>query len=160
MTTTRARSTVTLVAAAEPARAHAHFARRLELETDADDVATAIRSRMVDFVLVDVRTRAAFDAGHLPGAISLPHRDMTAETVASLPAGMVVVYCWGPGCNGAVKGAAKLTAFGRSVKEMLGGFEYYVREGHPVEGRAADAGLYARDDSGVVTLPSGFSCDC
>jgi rhodanese-related sulfurtransferase len=57
----------------------------------------------------------------------------------------VVVYCWGPGCNGAVKAAADLARMGRPVKEMIGGFEYWVREGHPVEGTgsAADGGSVA-----------------
>jgi hypothetical protein len=36
------------------------------------------------------------------------------------------------------------------VKEMIGGFEYWVREGLPLEGAAADA--YARDASGLVGL--------
>ena len=28
-----------------------------------------------------------------------------------------------------------LAAHGRQVKEMIGGLEYWVREGHPTEGR-------------------------
>jgi rhodanese-related sulfurtransferase len=69
----------------------------------------------------------------VPGAISLPHSRITADTVAELPDGPVVAYCWGPSCNGATKAAARLAALGRPVKEMLGGFEYWEREGHPVE---------------------------
>ena len=30
---------------------------------------------------------------------------------------LLVVYCWGPGCNGATKAAVKLSALGFSVKE-------------------------------------------
>jgi len=45
---------------------------------------------------------------------------------------LLVVYCWGPACNGATKAAAELAALGRPVKEMLGGFEYWAREGHAV----------------------------
>jgi hypothetical protein len=33
---------------------------------------------------------------------------------------------------------------------MLGGFEYYVREGHPVEG--AQAERHGRDASGLVAV--------
>ena len=47
------------------------------------------------------------------------------------------------GCNAATNAAARLAALGRSVKEMLGGFEYWVREGHPVEGADAGSGRYA-----------------
>jgi rhodanese-related sulfurtransferase len=108
-----------------------HFARRLEVETDVADVAAAIEAGEADFVLLDSRSRASYDAGHLPGAVHLP--EISAETVAELPAGLVVAYCWGPSCNGACKAALRLAQLGRPVKEMLGGFEYWAREGHPVE---------------------------
>ncbi len=147
-------SAVTAVPAAAPEDAARHFAGRLAVETDADDVATAVRSGEVDVVLLDARSPASFAAAHLPGARSLPHRAIDAQVAAELPDGLVVVYCWGPGCNGAQKAGAALTRHGRQVKEMLGGFEYWVREGHPVEGEAGANGRYARDASGLVGLPA------
>jgi rhodanese-related sulfurtransferase len=131
--TTLTRSSVTAVPAAEPESARAHFARRLALETDVADVADAIERGERDFVLLDARSDEAFAAGHVPGAISLPHARITAETAAALPDGLVVAYCWGPSCNGATRAAVKLAEHGRQVKEMLGGFEYWRRERHPVE---------------------------
>ena len=110
-----------------------HFARRLEVETDVSDVAAALDAGDADFVLLDARSRAAYDAGHLPGAVHLPHAQITAESVAQLPDRPVVAYCWGPSCNGACKAALRLAQLGRPVKEMLGGFEYWKRDGHPVE---------------------------
>jgi rhodanese-related sulfurtransferase len=113
--------------------AREHFARRLEVETDVADVAAALAAGAPGFVLLDARTREAYDAGHLPGAVSLHHSEITAETVAALPDGPVVAYCWGPSCNGACKAALRLAELGRPVREMLGGFEYWAREGQPVE---------------------------
>jgi rhodanese-related sulfurtransferase len=55
---------------------------------------------------------------------------------------VVVTYCWGPGCNAATKGAARLAALGFRVKEMIGGIEYWRREGHPVEGTEGDQAPY------------------
>lgn len=136
--------------AASPEAAHAHFAARLALETDPEDVAAGLRAAGRPFTVLDVRSAAAYDAAHLPGAISLPGSAINAEAVATLPEGLLVLYCWGPGCNGAHKAAAKLTAHGRQVKEMIGGFEYWVREGHPVEGHAA-ADLHG-DEPGLVWL--------
>jgi rhodanese-related sulfurtransferase len=112
--------------------AHAHFANRIAVETDVADVA-AVPAGERDFVLLDARSRSSYADGHLPGAISLPHAEITAETIATLPEGLVVAYCWGPACNGACKAALRLAELGRPVKEMLGGFEYWVRDGHPVE---------------------------
>jgi rhodanese-related sulfurtransferase len=89
---------------------------------------------------------------HLPGAINYPHRGLTRQALEALPEGPIVVYCWGPGCNAATKAGAKIAALGREVREMIGGFEYYVREGYPVEGK--QAARFARDESGLVTLPS------
>ena len=150
----RLMSSVTAVPAAPPAEAARHFAARLAFETDAADVGAAVRAGARDFVLVDVRSREAYAAGHVPEAVSLPHAEIDAAAAGALPAGLVVVYCWGPGCNGAQHGARRLAAAGRQVKEMLGGWEYYVREGFPVEGRLARAGLYAADERGLVGLPT------
>ena len=60
------------------------------------------------------------------------------------------MYCWGPGCNGATRAALEFARLGHPVKEMLGGFEYWVREGLPLEG--ADADRFERDASGLVGL--------
>jgi rhodanese-related sulfurtransferase len=132
-----------------------YFARRLEFETDADDVGSALQHGTAGFVLIDARSPAAYAAAHLPGAVSLPHREITAQT---LPEGPLVVYCWGPGCNAATKACAKIAALGREVKEMLGGFEYYVREGYPVEGE--DAHRHDKDQSGLVVLRGETIAGC
>jgi rhodanese-related sulfurtransferase len=137
----------------QPEIAYAHFTHRLSVETDADDVGTALLDGSADFVLLDARSPAAYAAAHVPGALSLPHRGITQDALDALPDGPIVVYCWGPGCNAATKAGLKISALGREVKEMIGGFEYYVREGYPVEGE--QAARFARDESGLVTLPSG-----
>jgi rhodanese-related sulfurtransferase len=132
-----------------------YFERRLEFETDADDVGSALQDGTADFTLIDARSPAAYAAAHLPGALSVPHRGLTAD---SLPDGPLVVYCWGPGCNAATKACAKIAALGREVKEMLGGFEYYVREGYAVEGEQAHR--YNKDQSGLVVLPGETMGGC
>lgn len=147
-------SAVTTTPAATPEAAARHFAARLSYETDAADVGTAVVAGDVDFVLVDVRSHSAFAAGHVPRAINLPHGEIDAATAASLPSGLLVVYCWGPGCNAAQHGARKLATHSREVKEMIGGWEYYVREGFPAEGELAQTGLYEADQAGLVGLPS------
>jgi rhodanese-related sulfurtransferase len=130
--TTLTTSAVTAVPAADPAVALEHFAGRLAVETDVADVAQALAAGERDFVLVDARSEESFAAGHLPGAISLPHERINAETAAALPDGLVVTYCWGPSCNGATRAAARLAELGRPVKEMIGGYEYWRKERHEV----------------------------
>jgi rhodanese-related sulfurtransferase len=131
--TTLTAGAVTAVPAADPAAALEHFAGRLTVETDVADVAYALAAGDRDFVLLDARSEESFAAGHLPGAISLPHERIDADTVAALPEGLIVTYCWGPSCNGATRAAARLAELGRPVKEMIGGYEYWRKERHAVE---------------------------
>jgi rhodanese-related sulfurtransferase len=41
-----------------------------------------------------------------------------------------VVYCSGPHCNGADRGALRLAQLGRPVKKMLGGITGWQDEGY------------------------------
>ncbi|WP_028608416.1 rhodanese-like domain-containing protein [Paenibacillus harenae] len=125
--------------AASPEETHRHYMNKLAVETDVADVRHDMELGVGGFLLIDVRLDKAYEECHIPGAISLPHRQMTEETTASFPKDQViVVYCWGPACNGGARGAARLSGLGFRVKEMLGGIEYWRREGGPVEGTLAD----------------------
>ena len=67
----------------------------------------------------------------MPGAINIPHRSLTPERLAAYPADtLFVVYCAGPHCNGATKGALRLARLGRPVKEMIGGIAGWRDEGY------------------------------
>ncbi|MCW0213349.1 MAG: rhodanese-like domain-containing protein [Pseudonocardia sp.] len=115
---------------ATSAEAAAFFLARLTFLTDVADVHASLAGRDPGFVLVDVRSRAAWDQGHVPGAVHLPHADLPGDLDPGVP---VVTYCWGPGCDGAARGAYALATAGFRVKEMLGGIEYWVREGFAVQ---------------------------
>ena len=125
-------SPVSAVPAANCQVALAHFAGRLAVETDAAEVASALAAGERDFVLIDARSREAYERGHLPGAVGLPHAEIDEATLAALPDGLVVAYCRGPGCNAATKAGRRLAELGRPVKEMLGGYEYWMRDGRAV----------------------------
>jgi rhodanese-related sulfurtransferase len=133
MTTTTAASALFDHVAA-PEDAVRHFRGRLGFETDVSDVAAALAADQPGFVLVDTRSEAAWVAGRVPGALHLPGRRISDEARARIAPGTpVVVYCWGPGCNGATRAALAFATLGHPVKEMLGGFEYWAREGFAVE---------------------------
>jgi rhodanese-related sulfurtransferase len=132
---TRTTSRVTEFAHAAPQDAAQHFARKLTYETDCADVWKAISGGNIDFLLVDCRTADSYAKAHLPSAISLPVAEITEERLRDIPDIPLVTYCWGPSCNAATKGAMRLASLGRQVKEMIGGIEYWIREGHPTEGK-------------------------
>ncbi|MFJ3705477.1 MULTISPECIES: rhodanese-like domain-containing protein [Streptomyces] len=129
------RNPVLRVPPASPAAAAAYFGASLAFHADVSDVATALDpGDDPGFVVVDSRSTASWNQGHVPGAVHLPTA-LVAEQAAGLldPAVPVVTYCWGPGCNGGAKAALALAELGYQVKEMLGGFEYWVREGFAYE---------------------------
>ncbi|MFD1773776.1 rhodanese-like domain-containing protein [Paenibacillus rhizophilus] len=129
------KSQVLSVPPASPAEAAAYFAAKGRFETDVADVAYDLREGLLNFVLVDVRDARSYEEAHLPGAVSLPSGYLGRSGAPELPRDRaLVVYCWGPACNGATKAAARLAAQGYQVKEMLGGIEYWRREGGPLEG--------------------------
>jgi rhodanese-related sulfurtransferase len=139
-----------------PADAAAYFARRLAVETDVSDVAAALDSGEPGFVLLDSRSAEAWAQGHVPGAVHLPGREIAARADGELDRAVpVVTYCWGPGCNGATRAALALALLGFRVREMNGGFEYWAREGLPVE--TAD-GVH-RGVLDPLTAPA-VSCGC
>ncbi len=112
-----------------PAEALAHFQGKVTFETDCSDVHESLTGG-ADFVLLDVRGRDSYARGHVPGATSLPHWEITAERMAEWPEQAVfVAYCAGPHCNGADKGALKLSRLGRRVKIMIGGVTGWAAEG-------------------------------
>ena len=129
-------SLVRQIPAAPSAIALMHFSNRLTFETDCSDVYGSQEAGEVDFVLVDTRGPSAYQRGHVPGAINIPGRLMTAQTLAAYPAStLFVVYCAGPHCNGANKAAVKLAALGYPVKEMIGGVTGWLDEGFELSTR-------------------------
>lgn len=121
---------VTAVPAAPSSEALEHFTRRQGFETDCWDVHDALTRNAADFVVLDVRGPRLYEAGHVPGAISLPHGKITESRMSAWPPETTfIVYCAGPHCNGAAKGAIRLARLGRPVKEMIGGVTGWADEG-------------------------------
>jgi rhodanese-related sulfurtransferase len=129
--------------------AHQHYVARLSVETDCADVGADLADGIADYTIVDVRGARNYERAHVPGALNAPSGTIDEHVAAALPAGPLVVYCWSPGCNGAHKAALALTRHGRQVKEMIGGMEYWIREGLPIEGSTAEE-LAARADHALV----------
>jgi len=123
-------SAVSRPPAADPARALTHFESLLEFETDCWDVHHAVTNNRQDFVLLDVRGEELYSTGHIEGSISLPHVRINETNFEVYPSDtLFVVYCAGPHCNGADKGAVRLAKLGRPVKKMIGGVTGWLDEG-------------------------------
>lgn len=115
----------------------AHVEARLAYEIDVVAAAAAVEAATA--VLVDTRRLASWEHGHIAGALHLPATAIEAR-LDELPRDRtLIVYGWGPGCNGATGTARSLLAAGLDVRELLGGYEYWVRNG------------FATESAGVIT---------
>jgi rhodanese-related sulfurtransferase len=124
---------VTSAPAASSADAIAHFSAEFSFETDCWDVHEAMASDAPGFILLDVRSPALFEKGHVAGAVNLPHAKIIASKMRDWPDGtLFVTYCAGPHCNGAARGALRLAKLARPVKIMAGGVTGWVDEGFPL----------------------------
>jgi rhodanese-related sulfurtransferase len=133
------------------------FAERLQFQTDPSDVYAALDAGTT-FALIDTRGEPGWRQGHIPGALHLPTAEIPARAAALIdPATPVVTYCWGPGCNGATRAALAFARLGYQVKEMIGGVEYWIREGFPLD---TAVGTVRRPVDPLAAPMDTITCDC
>jgi rhodanese-related sulfurtransferase len=83
-------------------------------------------------IVLDVRPREEYEAGHIPGAVSIPLADLKGR-MASLPRGAeVVAYCRGPYCVLAPLALELLRRGGFTARRLEDGFPEWRRAGLPV----------------------------
>jgi rhodanese-related sulfurtransferase len=156
-------SVVFSIPASSNEAALAHFAGRLSFEADVSDVHADLHLIGRAFVLIDSRSAEAWDQGRIPGALHLAALQIARRTaegsLAALiaPGTPVVTYCWGPACNGATRAALEFAKLGYPVKEMIGGFEYWVREGFAYD---SAWGLREPAVDPLAAPASGAACAC
>lgn len=125
-----------------------HYRRKLEYEIDSWDLKQALESGEA-LQVIDARSPEAYDREHIPGALNLPHRLIDAGSTAALDPGILLVcYCDGIGCNASTKGALRLAERGFRVKELIGGLDWWKRDGYDTAGTG----------SGCAT--GGPACGC
>ncbi len=125
----------------------AFYQSKLAWEMDSADTYEAVE-KGEPIVVVDGRASSAYEAEHIPGAISLPHKDISHTSTEGLDKSKVYVcYCDGIGCNASTKTALKLLTLGFQVREMIGGLDWWKRDGYATHGLEAAVG-------------SGAGCNC
>ncbi|MFC7421094.1 rhodanese-like domain-containing protein [Iodobacter arcticus] len=136
---------------ASSAESAAYLADKLRFHTDAADLASDLYVQHPEIIALDTRSSEAYGRGHIPGAISFPHRLMDEASTAQLDRSKVYVcYCDGIGCNGSTWGSYKLAKLGFTVKELIGGLDFWQRDGHP---------LAVGKEAGVL-VGGTVECDC
>lgn len=120
--------------------------RLLELDRIADEVAEAtegietldaaeLARRLEDQppLVLDLRPTEEYDAGHIPGAVSIPARELEAR-IGELPRDRpIVAYCRGPYCSTAAGAVRMLRERGYRVIRMQDSVPEWRAAGMPVE---------------------------
>jgi rhodanese-related sulfurtransferase len=107
--------------------------------------------------LVEVLPPEEYEELHLPGAISIPLKELTTESARQLdPARDVVVYCWDGLCDMSPRAACWLITMGFTrVHDYVLGKVDWLAHGLPAEGAHADrptAGRLARSDAVTCSI--------
>lgn len=90
------------------------------------------RLRAGEVMLLDVRPAEEYRAGHIPGAVSLPLKDLD-KRLKSLPKGReIVAYCRGPYCVFAPEAVTILRRHGYDARPMDEGVTEWRAHGLPV----------------------------
>lgn len=118
---------------AEVERITREFLASQGLVEEVDEVALRRKIRGGDVTLLDVRPAEEFEAGHIPGAISVPLPQL-AQQLAELPRTKeVVAYCRGPYCVLAVEAVRLLRKEGFRALRLEDGILDWTAMGHRLE---------------------------
>lgn len=112
--------------------AHTYFEAREEFEPiSRDDLLKRLGRR--DTLVLDVRPAEEYEAGHIPGAISIPLRELQARLGDLPPDTEIVAYCRGPFCVLAPEALAILRTRGLRARRLEHGFPEWRAAGNPIE---------------------------
>lgn len=90
------------------------------------------RVRKGEVILLDVRPEEEYRAGHIPGAFSMPLKELTAR-LSKLPREKkIVAYCRGPYCVFATEAVKMLRAKGFQATRLEDGIPEWRAQGLPV----------------------------
>ena len=118
----------------------AYYEAKLAFEMDPADLFYALENTP-NYVVIDTRQTHGFIKEHIPTAINFPHREMNKESTQHLDKNKTYIcYCDGIGCNGSTRGALKMAKLGFKVKELIGGIEWWKKDGFATEGEKSTQG--------------------
>ena len=93
----------------------------------------AARLREPDTVVVDVRSAAAYAEGHVPGAVSVPLKELL-DRLGELPGDAeIIAYCGGPYCVVSPRAVEVLRSHGYRARPLDGGLTGWRRSGRAVQ---------------------------
>ncbi len=92
-----------------------------------------VRAKAGLVTVLDVRPEDEFRAGHLPGALNVPLRELSQRLSDLDPTREVIAYCRGAYCVFAFEAVAALRENGRNARRLVDGFPEWKAAGLAVE---------------------------
>jgi rhodanese-related sulfurtransferase len=111
-----------------------YYEDKLNYELDSSDL-YQMMIRNENIIVIDTRTEECYNRLHIPNSINIPHRNMNEINTKNLDKSyLYVTYCDGIGCNASTKGALNMLKLNFKVKELLGGLDWWIRDGYETHG--------------------------
>ena len=101
------------------------YQAKLNYETDSWDLYEALNNGE-PIVVIDARSAEAYALEHIPSELDKSK--------------VYVTYCDGIGCNASTKGALNMAKLGFRVKELMGGLDWWKRDGYETKGKQGVSG--------------------
>lgn len=107
-----------------------YFVRKLEHEIDSFELNSYLK-KGEKIMVIDVRPKEYYEKEHIPGSVNLPQSEIDEKSTEDFSSEFLyVTYCDGVGCNASARGAVKLARFGFKVVELVGGIEWWKKDGY------------------------------
>ena len=116
-----------------PKSAFSYFDRKLRYEIGPVELKEKLGSNDSDYQVIDVRSREAYQEGHIPGAKLVPYEEFGSRTWEFTEDKDNIVYCYSHVCQLGDHAARWLAERGYPVKLLTGGFDVWKEMGHHVE---------------------------
>jgi rhodanese-related sulfurtransferase len=111
-----------------------YYEDKLNYELDSSDLYQMIINNK-KIIVIDTRTEEYYNISHIPNSINIPHRTMNKKITKDLDKSyLYITYCDGIGCNASTKGALNMSKLDFHVKELLGGLDWWIRDGYETHG--------------------------
>ena len=91
------------------------------------------RAKEGSVTVLDVRPVAEYAAGHLPGAVNVPLKQLKKHLNEFDPRREIVAYCRGPYCVLAFEAVKILREKGFQVRRLEDGYPEWMQSGLPIE---------------------------
>jgi rhodanese-related sulfurtransferase/DNA-binding transcriptional ArsR family regulator len=85
-----------------------------------------------EVTVLDVRPRSEYEAGHIPGAVSIPIAELPTRLADLQHSHDIVAYCRGPYCVMAPKGVGLMRAHGLPARRLEDGLPEWRLAGYPI----------------------------